>query len=316
MSVPGFIGSRLALASGEPAGAGVAWDVVSAAFLLLFPVCMALLLPPVRGNDHTRWVVKQRWLIALSLAAGAVWSAWWITTGTPLRSVWLFGAYVPLLGLAIVVVNLKRLDPAIGPAAPAASGGGARTASLSPRTTPNEAVPTRAWIVLALAACVAMTACVARFAAGFGDRGEVIRAGSGLLMATLALGEVVLFAWVVRRVLPREPRPLDPRGSAELTEGYERLTRLRARGMFVLGALLTLMLASGGVLVAWIGADMDGRALGIAGAIVGSAVGLAGGVFGAWCSLRAMKLQDRRVELTGETPRVGRCPPAIGEDRR
>lgn len=273
-------------------------------FMLLFPVGMAVLVPAVAGADPARWRTLLRLLLALTIVTITGWSSWWLVTGEPLRSWWLWLVYPVLLLLAILVTNLKRADPAVEPPELTRSRGVSRTASLGVRRSADLGVPGWAWWTLVAVAFACLGATSARLFFAFDGRGEFIRAWSGLLMAALGLAEAVLFACIVRRILPGEPRPLDPGGSTGLTDGYDRLSRSRAQGFFVFGATMSLVFGAGGAAMAWAGEPFL-RAMMYIGIAAGVTLGLAGSVFGAWCSIRAMRLQNQRIELTRAEPA---CP--------
>jgi len=306
----GGLGAALATTSGAPPASSIWWNLLISLFLLLFPLGVALLIPAVHGSDPNRWRTLQRWLIGITLAAMGGWIGLWLGTGTMLRSWWIMPIYPALLVTAIVVTNRKREDQALANESSAQAQGAARTASLTVRQSDNLGVAPWAWWLLAALALAGVAAVGARFFVAMDDQSAVIRAWSGMLMAVVGVGEVALFAWIVRRALPREPRPLDPHGAPELVEGYQRMARFRARGFFAFGGIMAVVMSAGGVMVAWIGADADGRALGLIGAAVGTTLGLVGGAFGTWCSVRQMRLQDRRVELTRASDA---CQPATGQ---
>lgn len=295
------VGLSCALASmdaGPPAW--MTWmDVGGASFLLLFPITMALLVPPVAGADPRRWRPRQAWLVAVTVVASAVWLGWSAVEGRPPSMHWLWPVYGVTLALGIQVANRKRVESsAEGGSRPEARfGPSVRTASLTPRRAEAIGPPGWAWTTLAVIAFVATAAAASRLLVEMGSSSEQLRAWIGSGMGLLALGEVALFHVVWRRFLPGEPRPMDPRASPELSEQYERLARFRAMACYWMAAGMSLLLGAGGVVVAWAPAEGSGL-IGWIGAGLGAAIGLAGGLLGTLSSVRSMRIQDRRIELS------------------
>jgi len=295
------VGLSYALASmGTEPPAWRTWmDVGGASLLLLFPIAMALLVPPVAGADPRRWRTRQAWLVAATVVASTGWLGWWAVEGRPPSMHWLWPAYGVTLTLGIQVANRKRVESSTegGSRPEAGFGPPVRTASLAPRRAEAIGPPGWAWATLAAIAFVATAAAASRLLLGTESSGEQLRAWIGPGMGLLALGEVALFHVVCRRFLPGEPRPMDPGASPELSEQYERLTRSRATACYWLAAGMSLLLGAGGVVVAWAPAEGSGL-VGWIGAGLGVAIGLAGGLLGTLSSVRSMRIQDRRIELS------------------
>ncbi|MEZ6019062.1 MAG: hypothetical protein R3F17_02885 [Planctomycetota bacterium] len=116
---------------------------------------------------------------------------------------------------------------------------------------------------------------------------------------------VVMLSWLqvgtlpmIRAGLLNEAEPLDPAGSPELLEGYARLRRMKAMGMFALGLILQCMMLAIAIPVTFQPEGMAtlGAALGSGGAILG----VLGGAFGTYAGLQRAKVHKLYLRLCAE----------------
>lgn len=262
------------------------------AFNLYFPIAMfvfAAVLPrlckvhPETSEDRlararTLMRIGEVWMVC-SIAG---WVAWSLLASKPPVAPMMWAFFGVGLMLGIVAGNLRASGAAQG----------VRAASIAVRK-PLRSVPSWALWVCHAIALVAILAVVARVGWPFEAPQDRVRWFVALGTAPLALLGSALIHWILVRVLPRSPRPLDPAGSAELIEAYERLERERAWSLYAIGFAMVVAQGALAVSLAWLTiGQTTGAALGIAGGVVGTLLGLAGGAIGI-----AQGRHQHRVEL-------------------
>lgn len=262
------------------------FDLLFPAAMIIYPLVFLLLVPrSPQATPRARSLVRMLAMATAVALAGHL-ALWWFQV--PLARFAFLLTFPLFFGLAVPAMLARRPDWARSH--PADSG--IRRASLQPRSQAPMA-PRWLW---ALSGCIAAAALAGVALRPFGEpMDEAMRSAwiLALVIEVCLLSLTFSLLPFVIQMVRTEAEPLDARASAEVTQAYAALRRMKACAfLWLLGVGMNLLLGVATNAIAWLppGSPALAMTIAIGGAAGGTALGFAGAAVGVLSTVRRARI--------------------------